>query len=75
MTRKEAPCLYCGESFEFVAGVHFNRDDHFGDAAGFESYKDWVAKEHDLDRNHEVFHTPGALTRPADFEKYEQLFR
>lgn len=75
MIKKEARCLYCNETFEFVAGVHFKRQDHFGDSNAFEQYKEWVAEEHNLDPTHDVFHTPGALTRPEDFEKYEHLFK
>lgn len=73
MGRKEAPCLFCEETFEFVAGSHLKS--HFDGPDAFESYKEWVAEEHKIDPAHEVFSTPGALTRPEDFETYEHLFR
>lgn len=75
MAKQEVPCLYCSESFEFVSGTHLKRQDHFSDSNAFERYKKWVADEYDIDRSHEVFHTPGALTRPEDFERYEHLFK
>ena len=74
MSRKEAPCLYCGESFGFISGTHFKREDHFGDSNAFKQYKAWVAEEYDIDSDHELFHTPGALTRAEGFEQYEHLF-
>lgn len=74
MSRHKAPCLYCGESYEFIAGVHFKREDHFGGSNAFQRYKTWVAEEYDIDPSHEVFSTPGALTRPKDFTKYDHLF-
>lgn len=72
MTRTEVPCLYCHETYEFLAGRHLQT--HFGDSNAFDRYKEWVADEYDVDPDHEVFRTPGALTRPTDFEEYEQLF-
>lgn len=75
MTRNHVPCLYCGESFEFLTGGHLQRGDHFGDGDGFNRYKAWLVDEHDIDPDHEVFRTPGALTRPTDFTQYEALFQ
>jgi|AntDeeMetagen134_2_1112570.scaffolds.fasta_scaffold02471_2 DICT domain-containing protein len=72
VTRKEAPCLYCHESYEFVAGMHFKK--HFSGSNAFDRYKEWVAEEYGIDPDHEVFHTSGALTKPEDFEEYEHLF-
>lgn len=74
MAQQEATCLYCGESYEFLSGTHFKRDDHFGGSNAFKRYKDWLAGEYDIDSEHEVFHTSGALTRGKDFEQYEHLF-
>ncbi|WP_435317114.1 hypothetical protein [Haloarchaeobius sp. TZWSO28] len=73
MAKKEGPCFYCHETFEFVASAHLKT--HFGDSNAFEEYKDWLSEEHGVDRDHEVFHTPGALTRPEDIEKYKDLFK
>ncbi|MFC6953542.1 hypothetical protein [Halorubellus litoreus] len=72
MAQKEAPCLYCDETFVFVAAAHL--ETHFGDSNAFNRYKEWLADEHGIDSNHEVFHTPGALTRAEDFEDYKHLF-
>jgi|AntRauTorcE11898_2_1112593.scaffolds.fasta_scaffold190023_1 hypothetical protein len=72
MTRSEAPCLYCEETFEFLSGMHLKT--HFDGANSFERYKEWVAQEHGIDPSHEVFETPGALTRGEDFEEYAHLF-
>ena len=73
MGTKQASCLYCGETYEFVTSGHLKT--HFGDTNAFEKYKDWVANEHDLDRSHDVFHTRGALTKPADFNENKHLFK
>lgn len=75
MAEKKARCLYCNNAYEFIAGSHLRRDDHFGDSNAFEQYKQWVANEFGLPFEHEVFDTPGALTRPNDFARYEHLFR
>ena len=58
-----------------MAGTHLQRDDYFGDSDALARYKEWIAEEHGLANGHEVFHTPGALTRPEDFELYEDLFK
>jgi len=73
MSDKEVPCLYCGKTYEFVTSGHLKT--HFDDSNAFEEYKDWVANEYDLDRSHDLFHTPGALTRPVDFSENKHLFK
>lgn len=75
MPRSVVPCLYCGAPFVFLTGKHLRREDHFDGDDVFDRYKEWVAEEHDIDPDHEVFETPGALTRPEHFEEYEHLFR
>lgn len=74
MASKEIHCLCCKEPYDFVSGKHIKT--HFGNREdSFEAFKDWVAETYDLDRTHEVFHTPGALTRPETHEKYKHLFK
>jgi len=73
MVSKKIRCLYCKEPYDFVSGSHLNT--HFGDRDNsFESFKDWVAETHNLDRDHEVFHTPGALTQPETHKTYKHQF-
>lgn len=73
---KKIECLYCREPHDFLAGTHFKREDHFDSPQGaFDRFKDWVAEEYDLDRDHEVFRTPGALTSPDGFDEFKHLFR
>ena len=69
-------CLYCDEPHDFLPGKHFRREDHFESRDGaFERFKDWVADEYDLDRDHDVFQTPGALTSPDGFDQFRDLFQ
>lgn len=73
MTSTKIRCLYCDEPYDFISGTHIKT--HFGDVENsFERFKDWVAQTYDLDRDHEVFQTPGALTRRDTHREYKHLF-
>lgn len=66
------PCLVCNEPQNYLTSGHLSSPEcHSGEPSDIESYRDWVAEEHGIDEDDEIFET-NQIQKPQHYREHAE---